>query len=182
MKGLFILLWAFIAFVNAIAPSLPRETRNPPLRMHRRQDAIPPYPTSPPKANGPRCPRALASLFTDIYHDNIHFCTLYERGWTITITTDCQGCNVETMTMPRKHCANTANVTFRIPSTTIECQYKRLNRHMGFGMITWQSAIAKATFNLEAVVGSKDARDWSSNLHNRTINHVSPTATFPIWY
>ncbi|TLD35812.1 hypothetical protein E2P81_ATG02115 [Venturia nashicola] len=122
MKGLFILLWAFIAFVNAIAPSLPRETRNPPLRMHRRQDAIPPYPTSPPKANGPRCPRALASLFTDIYHDNIHFCTLYERGWTITITTDCQGCNVETMTMPRKHCANTANVTFRIPSTTIECE------------------------------------------------------------
>lgn len=98
-------------------------THNPPVRMHRRQAAIAPYPTNPPKAKAPRCTtRGLATLFSDIYHDNPHFCTIYERGWTITITTDCKGCNLSTMTMPRKHCENTTNVTFRIPSTSIECE------------------------------------------------------------
>jgi hypothetical protein len=98
------------------------------LRMHHRpaikSDALiaSPTPTTPPRKAVPRCTTsALASLFSDIYHDNPHFCTIYERGWTITITTDCKGCALETMTMPKKHCENTGNVTFRIPSTSIEC-------------------------------------------------------------
>ncbi|RDI76549.1 hypothetical protein Vi05172_g13470 [Venturia inaequalis] len=121
MTGLFILLWALIASVDALAPHQPRETRNPPVRVHRRQVVSAPYPTSLATLKGSRCPtRSLASLFSDIYHDNPHFCTIYERGLTITITTDCKGCNLNTMTMPRRHCLNTANVTFRIPSTSIE--------------------------------------------------------------
>ncbi|KAE9967972.1 hypothetical protein EG327_011240 [Venturia inaequalis] len=123
MTGLFILLWALIASVDALAPHQPRETRNPPVRVHRRQVVSAPYPTSLATLKGSRCPtRSLASLFSDIYHDNPHFCTIYERGLTITITTDCKGCNLNTMTMPRRHCLNTANVTFRIPSTSIECE------------------------------------------------------------
>ncbi|QDS68921.1 hypothetical protein FKW77_008274 [Venturia effusa] len=122
MKRLFILLWALVAYVSGLNPRLPKKT-HPPLRMHRRGVPSPPYPTNPPLAKPQRCTtHALASVFSDIYHDNPRFCTLYELGLTITITTNCRGCNIETMTMPKKHCNNTANVTFRIPSTKIECE------------------------------------------------------------